>query len=45
MFHKVVLQHAQGVVGPIITTLRQITRESSSERVLKIGYDLAELRP
>ena len=37
MFHKVVWQHMLDVLGPIITALLQITRESSGERTLKIG--------
>jgi len=43
MFHKVVWQHMQGAVGFLITVL--FTRESDSERVLKIGEDLTEISP
>jgi len=38
MFHKVVWQHMQGVVGPTIKLYCKFTRESTSERLLKIGW-------
>ena len=44
MFHNVVWQRMQGVMGPIITILLQkFTREPSSERIFKIGEDLTQL--
>ena len=35
--HKVVWQHMQGVVGFLLTVYCKFTRESDSERILKIG--------
>ena len=35
--HKVVWQHMQGVVGFLLTVYCKFTRESDSERILKIS--------
>jgi len=45
MFHKVMWQHMQRVVGPVLTTLLQIYWENLPVRILKIGQHLIELWP
>jgi len=37
MFHKVVWQHAQGVVGFLVMRYCKFTRKSDTKRILKIG--------
>ena len=37
MFHKVVWQHTQGLVGFLVTVYYKITRESASERILNFS--------
>jgi len=43
-FLKVVRQHTEGIVGSIIWVLLEIS-VSSSERILKIRYELTKLSP
>jgi len=45
VLHKVVWQHMVDVVGFLIKFYSKFSRESASERILKIGQYLTEISP